>query len=196
MMVCTLDQLQRDVMSRLGENPQPQPSYEGLDIPAPIDVIRQKILSLLPEIGSRLIREASSDSLGDGEVIDVSVVMRKMPCGLFAAEVKIPEDFLRVVSVKMSGWTRSVNQIIMPGDKEWSRQWSAEPGIAGNPDCPKAYIASADRGLILRLIGSEDEDDILDWVRICRFRTPENDASFYFPSSLYSALISEMTKLL
>ncbi|MDE6637499.1 MAG: hypothetical protein K2K32_04595 [Muribaculaceae bacterium] len=195
-MVCTLDQLQRDVMSRLGENPQPQPSYEVIDIPAPVDVIRQKIASYLPEIGSRLIREASSDSLGDGEGIDVSVVKRKMPCGLYAADVKIPEDFLRLVSVKMSGWTRSVNQLIKSGDKEWSRQWSAESGIAGSPWRPKAYMVREGQGLMLRLIGCEDEDDALDWLRVCRCPVPDATGSFHLPSSLYAFLVSEIAKML
>lgn len=189
-MVCTLDRLQRDVMARLGENPRPQPPYQGLDIPAPEDVIRRKIASFLPEIGSRLIKEASSDSLGAGEEIDVSVAMRKMPCGMYAAEVKLPEDFLRLVSTKMFGWTRSVNQIIIPGDIAWSRQWSAEPGIAGSSWRPKVYMVNTDKGLILRLIGSGDETDALEWLRICRCPTSDADGSFHFPSSLYATLIS------
>lgn len=189
-MVCTLDQLQRDVMLRLGENPQPQQSYEGLDILAPEDVIRQKIVSLLPEIGSRLIKEASLDSLGAGEDIDVLVAMRKMPCGMYAAEVKLPEDFLRLVSTKMLGWTRSVNQIITPGDMEWSRQWSGESGIAGSSRRPKVYMVNSDKGLILRLIGSEDEADALEWLRICRIPTPDADGTFHLTSSLYATLIS------
>lgn len=196
MMVYTLDRLQRDVMARLGENTRPPASYDGLDIPSPVDVIGRKISSLLPEIGTKLIKDAPADNLGAGEPVELVVSMRKMPCGLYAGEVGLPEDYLRLVSVKMAGWSRCVTQVIRSADMEWSRQWSEEPGIAGCPDAPRAYLVCEEDGLKLLLIGSEDGVDSLDLLRVCRAPSPAADGTFHFPSSLYPPLISEIVTTL
>lgn len=195
-MVYTLDRLQRDVMARLGENTQPPASYDGLDIPSPVDVIRRKISSLLPEIGTKLIKDTQADNLGAGEPLESAVSMRKMPCGLYAGEMGLPEDFLRLVSLKMAGWSRCVTQVIRSGDMEWSRQWSAEPGIAGCPECPRAYLVCEEDGMKLRFIGSEDGVDSLESLRVCRAPSPAADGSFHFPPSLYPPLISEIVATL
>lgn len=191
-MVCTLDQLQSDVMSRLGENPRPLVSYEGLDIPSPANVIRKKIASLLPEIGSRLIMDSPSDRLGVGEPIEEVATMRKMPCGLFAGEVALPEDFLRLVAVKMEGWKRNVAQAICSSDMEWNRQWSAEAGIAGCPDAPRAYLVCEENAMKLRLMGSEEGIGSLEFLRICRSPSPDAAGTFHLPQALYPPLISEI----
>lgn len=174
-------------MSRLGETAEPSPSA----IPGPADVIALKAESLLPGVGAKLLREASAAMLGDGAPVEATVTMRRMPCGLYAAEVAWPEDFVRLASVKMAGWERSLEPIIYIGDVGWGCQWSEEAGIAGCPSRPKGYVVASSAGRILRLMGSETSADELEWLRW--WRIPRGD-SFEFPAALYPTLVSEISR--
>ncbi|MDE7419442.1 MAG: hypothetical protein K2N35_04465 [Muribaculaceae bacterium] len=184
-MIYGIDRLKRDVMARLGEVSSPQSSAGGLAVSGVWEVLGAKVESLLPEIGSKLIREAPMELLGGGENVEVEVNMRKMPCGLYAAELALPDGFVRLVGMRMSEWIRSVNRVILPGMSEWDCQWSAEEGIAGSPDRPRVYL----EGRILRGIGSKGEDDTLS---VCSgWLVPEDDKEglFRFPIALYPQLV-------
>ena len=150
------------------------------------DEVALMIEGMLPEIGAGSIRGAPFDRLGGGVPIAVETASRLMPCGLYAVEVVLPADFLRLVSVKIPGWQRCANHLILPGDAEWECQWSAEPGIAGCPARPRAYLATEGDGMILRLVGSESADASLGHLRVLTIpAAPE----FHFPSQLYPDLI-------
>ncbi|MDE6018872.1 MAG: hypothetical protein K2G85_08695 [Muribaculaceae bacterium] len=189
----TLDQLQRDVMARLGEIPRPLSLHESEDIPSACEVMRNVISSLLPCEGTKLIKEANQEMLGGGEEWAGIVEKRLMPCGLYAAEVGLPESFLRLVSAKLSCWRRSVCRLISPGDPEWPRQWSSEPGIAGNPDRPRVYLDGDGDCLKLRMSGSEDPDYEIDRVCICAIPAVGEDGGFMFPPSLYVDLVDKIS---
>lgn len=136
---------------------------------------------------------APAEMLGGGETVDAEVLMRLMPCGLYAAEVDLPSRFLRLVSVGMAGWSRGVSRLLPPSSADWECQFSSEPGIAGCPSRPRAYIVAEGEGLRLRLLGSESADATLGWLRICTIPTP---SSFHFPPLLYPRLVSTLaTKL-
>lgn len=110
-MLHTLQKLQSDVMARLGENVQPPASEFQFSFPSAAEVISLKIKSLLPIVGRRLLAEASLAELGGAEAIDTAATMKLMPCGLYAAEISLPENLARIVSVKMVSWKRDVEQI-------------------------------------------------------------------------------------
>ncbi|MDE6512265.1 MAG: hypothetical protein K2L00_09290, partial [Muribaculaceae bacterium] len=109
-MIYGIETLIGDVMARLGEFPRPRPSLpasssgSGLSlsgIPWPQDVVALKVRSMLPEAGSRLIREAAPLPSAEGGAEAPVSVSRLMPCGLYAAEVSLPEDFLRIGMARM-----------------------------------------------------------------------------------------------
>ena len=184
-----------DVMARLGEIARPQimsQSQTGMsDVPWPEDIIGLKVKSLLPEIGAGLIREASV-GLSGCQVFGSSgcqVLMKEMPCGLYSAEVRLPEGFLRLLSVKMSGWRDCVCSLILPEMSDWKRQWSPHPGIAGCPEWPRAYLDIDVDGMLLRLVGSVTGEDSLEWLQV--LTVPEVDAlgEFDFPEALYPELV-------
>lgn len=197
----TIERLQTDVMARLGEIARPQGPLSGtsaLDgVPWPEDIIGKRAASYLGEVGSKLIMEASASEFGSG-VSDSGreVSWRLMPCGLYGAEVRLPGGFLRLVSVMMSGWRRSVVSAVMPESPEWSRQWSAEAGIAGCPERPRAYVDCDGAGSLLRLVGSESEEDALEWL--CGWSVPSvnEEGEFEFPESLYGDLVGAITEKL
>ncbi len=186
----TLQQLINDVMGSVGETAGPSPSA----IPGPAETIALRVESLLPEVGRKLLLEAPLALLGEGEALtDSTMTLRLMPCGLYAAEVALPEDFVRLVSVKMEGWEREIGNIIYIGEEEWGCQWSEEAGIAGCPVRPRGYVAAGVEGRVLRLVGSVAPTDALEWLR--GWRLPYGDA-FSFPAPLYPPLVKEISSCL
>lgn len=188
-----IEGLRADVMVRLGEIARPQGQTSAPDIPWPEDIIGLKVSSLLGEAGARLIREAPLELLGSG-VVDMSGEVAKlvMPCGMYAADVRLPEGFLRLVSVKMAEWQGSVSSLITPSMADWRRQWSDHLGIAGCPEWPRAYLHSDGEGLMLRLVGSCSAEDTLEWLGVWSMPKPDQDGGFDFPSPLYPSLVESI----
>ena len=176
----TIRQVQLEVLTRFGED-----SQASSPIPGPADIIALKVATLLPEVGGRILREVSVDMLGGGVEPEVEETTLKMPCGLYAIEVKLPGNYLRLVSVKVTGWARSAMRVILPGAPEWDCQWSEEAGIAGCPARPRAYL----EGDVLRLVGTSEGSASLESLRVVTL--PDGD-SFDFPESLYPQLIVEL----
>lgn len=188
----TLQKLQDDVMARLGESVQPSASCPGVEIPTVGDIIGKKIRSLLPMVGKRLIMEASSGELGGGKVMEATAALRLMPCKLYGAEIALPNDFLRLCSVKMKGWSHGLAAVVMPGEPGWSRQWSKEPGIAGCQERPRAYLVSEGGSVKIRAIGSAAESDSLEWLYGWQVPEVGSDGKFHFPDMLYPELIRDL----
>lgn len=195
-MTFDLEKLLTDVMARLGEIARPVASrlLDAGDVPWPEDIIGMKVRSLLPEVGSRLIREAPADLLGSPPLVDWVTSSCLMPCGLYAAEIRLPDGFLRLTSARMSGWGRSVCSLVMPCSPEWNRQWSPETGVAGCPDRPQAYLDCDSGGLLLRLVGTETEDSELEWLGVWTVPTPSEEDAFVFPAPLYPRLVGALVE--
>ncbi|MDE6633100.1 MAG: hypothetical protein K2K23_08895 [Muribaculaceae bacterium] len=171
-------------MVRLGEISRSQTSVAATDIPAPADIVAAKAAALLPEVGAKLIVEASRSLLEGGVDMEAEVAFRLMPCGLHAAEIRLPEEFLALTSLKMSGWERSVSRLVLPDEADWDCQWSEEPGIAGCQARPRVYLD----GNVLRAIG-DGADAAIEWLRGWKIPSPGSDGKFHFPASLYPALV-------
>ena len=188
-MICSIERLKTDVLAWLGEMAREEGSLSPAFAPGPADVVAMKVEALLPEIGSSLIRHAPQCSLGSGVEVGCGASMRVMPCGLYAAEVRMPVGFLRLVSARMSGWRSAVVRTELPDSAGWNRQWSAEPGIAGCPERPAAYLDRDAGGLLLRVIGSPGPDDTLSWLRVLTVPYAGGEGTFDFPGALYPELV-------
>lgn len=190
----SIQKLRSDVMARLGEIARPQTSLTDRSalsaVPWPEDIIGLKVASLLGEIGSELIREAPAEVLGGAPVKSGGeMTMRMMPCGLYGAEVRLPEGFLRLMSVKMAGWRRGVHTLVLPASEEWTRQWSEERGIAGCPERPQAYLDRDADGMLLRLLCSDSEEDSLECLSGWCVPLLDEEGEFDFPEALYAELV-------
>ncbi len=195
-MIYTISQLREDVLSRLGEY-SPSSATGRLDgIPTMADSLERKIRSLLPDVGGRLISEASPDKLSGADSYDASIVVRTADCGLFAFDIPLPDDFVRLVSAGMKSWKRNVSHLIMIDSVSHEWQWSKQPAVAGCPSRPKAYLNYGYGGFIITLIGSESDEDSL--ARLYLWCQPKIDAdgNFKFPSPLYPALVAALASAL
>lgn len=187
----SVERLCADVMARLGEIARPHGLSSACAVPWPEDIIHAKCLSLLPGEGASLIREAPVALLGAGLACG-DIIMRKMPSGMYAAEVRIPEGFLRMVSARMGEWRGSVRTLILPESAEWARQWSAQPGIAGCPERPCAYLDSDGEGRLVRLVGSVGAGDALEWMGVWCVPVGDEEGGFDFPGALYAELVGRI----
>ena len=188
----TIERLESDVKARLGEISRPQPAFSDSGIMSPADVISIKVVKSLAEVGSRLILDAPLELLQGGVELLVETQMRIMPCGLYGAELILPAGFLRLISMRMAAWSRSVRHLILPGSAEWECQWSAEEGIAGCPERPRAYL---DAGLI-RVVGSPSDTDTLASFRCCNIPSPDTEGRFSYPDPLYPSLVASIASSL
>lgn len=185
-----IDGFVSDVMARLGEIARPCGPQESCAVPWPEDIVALRARSFLGEEGSRLIMEAPAGSACHGGMCMAEVAaMRLMPCGLYGAEVRLPDGFLRLGSVMMAGWRKEVDSAASAGTAGWHRQWSPYPGIAGCPEEPRAYVDRDAHGLLLRAVGSPDADDPLEWLSVWTVPALDDDGCFLFPAALYPQLV-------
>lgn len=63
--------------------------------------------------------------------------------------IHLPDDFLRLVSFKMSDWDKSVSSVITDDHPLYDLQSSRYPGIKGNPQNPIVAIVTMPIGQVL-----------------------------------------------
>ena len=77
------------------------------------------------------------------------VTFSARPDGLFYAVIRIPEDFLRPVSVNMEGWVRPVYEFLPASGTPFLKQYSSVPGIGSGPSSPVAFITTDGDQLVI-----------------------------------------------
>lgn len=68
----------------------------------------------------------------------------------------LPDDFMRLVSFRMSDWSRPVSSALLEGDAGYSLSFSGRAGIAGSPEKPTVTITNMSEGLCLRFASCRD----------------------------------------
>ena len=77
------------------------------------------------------------------------VIFSARPDGLYYAVIRIPEDFLRPVSVNMEGWVRPVYEFLPASGTPFLQQYSSVPGIGAGPSSPVAFITTDGEKLVV-----------------------------------------------
>ena len=77
------------------------------------------------------------------------VTFSARPDGLFYAVIRIPENFLRPVSVNMEGWVRPVYEFLPASGTQFLQQYSSVPGIGAGPSSPVAFITTDGEQLVV-----------------------------------------------
>lgn len=89
------------------------------------EFIRLALLALMNDEG--VMAEAS-------EMTDSSSIsFEKRPDGLFFAYIKIPADYIRLVSVNLTGWRYPVTMLYPDNSPLYSAQYSSAPGVGNGP---------------------------------------------------------------
>lgn len=121
-----------------------------------------------------------------------AVTMRKQGDG-YVGVMRLPNDFMRAVCVRMSDWKRN-GRMISEDDEEYDEQLSEYAGIRGNPSKPVAAIVQGEDGLYMELYSSKDENSSL--LRFTYVAEPSvKDGGMVLPSKLKDAIVYEAASL-
>ena len=91
------------------------------------------------------------DGLSD---LSGDVVWDDLCCG----HIILPDDFMRLVSFKMSDWQRSVHEAIDVSDARYALQGSKYKGVRGTPEKPVVAAVPYLGGLALEFFSCRSED--------------------------------------
>lgn len=69
----------------------------------------------------------------------------------------LPEDFMRLISFRMSDWKRTVFEAISENDSQYALQSSKWKGICGNPEKPVCAIVRRGEGKVLEFYSCNDK---------------------------------------
>lgn len=111
--------------------------------------------------------------------------------GAYVGTADMPEDFFRLLHVRMKSWDRPA-AIISDSDAEYALQSSPWQGLRGNPHTPVAALvkdASVTSGYRLELYTSDSATDILDSIGYVP--TPEmgTDGELTIPGRVLDAAV-------
>lgn len=70
--------------------------------------------------------------------------------------INLPADFMRLISFRMSDWTRTVYEAISESDPEYALQSSRFKGICGNAEKPVVAVVRRSEGKVLEFYSCRD----------------------------------------
>lgn len=69
----------------------------------------------------------------------------------------LPDDFMRLISFRMSDWRRTIHEAISESDPQYALQSSRFKGICGNPEKPVVAIVRRAEGKVLEFYSCNSE---------------------------------------
>ena len=144
------------------------------------DVIKGHILSAVRDVET----SAPTRMLGNGVAITESHPAMVPQGNLFKVSLKMPSDFLRLIKVKMSDWSRPVIEAVGDENPLYPVLQSECSGITGNPKSPVAAIVTGDDNQqILELYCCDTENATISSLRYLpmpRFENSEHTDAVRF----------------
>lgn len=123
-------------------NSTPLASLGDVDTLTVDEIIRSKV-----EDAARLVEENAAHELLDaGKPFAASVTWENNVAGYGAGRVMLPDDFMRLVTFRMSDWYRPVTEAITEEHPIYSMQSSRYAGVRGNPQRPVVAIVHGTAG--------------------------------------------------
>lgn len=119
--------------------------YPGTGLP-------QLISELLPEIAVNVIKDSRPVDFDEWCEMDAEVEWIEPGHG----EIELPDDFLRLISFKMSDWKSSVSSVIFNNADNYPLIFSAARRRMGYRRSPAVALTAGKRRYRLEFIGSSD----------------------------------------
>lgn len=108
------------------------------------DIIESKVVDAVRTVEST----APTHLLDNGKDIGGTVVWNSDKSSGY---IMLPDDFMRLVSFKMSDWHRALFAAITPESPEYALQYSPFPGLRGNPQKPVCALVMHSKGTALSI---------------------------------------------
>lgn len=155
---------------------------------SPFPGIEDRVRILAPGILSSLILEAHVNIFDDASPISEDVTIDRNGVG----KLLLPDDFLRLTTIKMTDWKRPVNHITSPEDPDYIRQTSNWAGIKGNPDRPVAIMDITPERKLCLLLFSSSQSARLSYGFYIPAPTVTADDKISIPRNLYLSLLEKL----
>lgn len=144
------------VYALLNENPVVL--EERVEYGEPTAMLKPLILDLLPDAARCILLNADLDRIDDCVKMHDPELQR----GCMPMIVKLPEDFLRIVSVRMSDWSKSIAIPLSQGSQELSIRTRPE-FMKGRRHCGPAFtLIRNGREVFLEIFGSSQDASIVE----------------------------------
>ena len=198
-MLYSVDDLKSAIRVALDQNMTSDQLFETEDIDTLSldEIIESKIAD-----AARIVEnEAPQHRLEGGEPFGDSVVWDSRQ-GYGPGYVILPDDFLRLVSFKMSDWDIAVTTPITADDPLYFAQRSRFPGVRGNPQAPVVAITTRPVGTVLEFFScTAGPGTNVAWARYIPIpkitagqipiSSPLRDAVVYYAASMVAELIGQ-----
>lgn len=188
-MIYSVSQIMQDVRACIDENAtNEQLSLEGdIETLSLNDIIRSKI-----EEGVRRVESiAPVYLLEEGHQFGDAIIWN----GEGRGYVMLPDDFMRLISFRMSDWEKTCHSAISPDDALYDLQSSRHKGLRGSPQLPVCAIVPRAEGKSLEFYSCKNEEA---YVKTATYRPyPKIDESDGVDMSerCYTAIIYTISSL-
>ena len=109
--------------------------------------------------------------------------------------VILPEDFMRLISFRMSDWKRTVFEAISENDSQYALQSSKWKGICGNPEKPVCAIVRRSEGKVLEFYSCNDNTAIVTQATYVPIPKIDIDGGIDVAENCYRAAIYRAASL-
>lgn len=102
--------------------------------------------------------------LGTGEYFSDDITWEDRETAI-GGSIELPNDFMRLITFKMSDWDYAVTSAISEDDPTYAQQKSRFGGIRGNTQKPVVAITNQETGLVLEFYSCNSDDATIDRAR-------------------------------
>lgn len=165
-MTYDIEELKREIRVCLDQNMVSTPLTVLGDVDMDTLSLDDMIESKIADATLFIEREAPRYMLDGGKPFSGDIAWEESPWeeDYKKGRIALPDDFIRLISFKMSDWQRAVTDVISEDDPRYEQMQSRFPGIAGSPQSPVCALAhdseSGDNRLVLEFCSSAEESKV------------------------------------
>lgn len=166
---------------------------EKMEFGYPETSLTDLIADILPEVSVRVIRNASIRDIDEWKELEAEVEWIEPGHG----EIDLPRDFLRIVSLRMSDWKRSVSSVVFPDSDNYPLIFTSRTRRYKIRQGPAIALIPSRNSFRLEFIGSKQPDA---WLELATYipnpfgedmRIENLDDIIWIPRSLLSDIVNE-----
>lgn len=145
-------------------------------------------------VSIRTVHSRANHKYIDGIPFNPEVITGENPTIPLMASVEVPEDFLRLVSLKMNNWAYPINNYINEASTEYHMQ--SNPYMCGTPDRPVCALVQSDNGFYFQVFTMKNKNDKVDkfiYVPIPKWEEESDSKHILICEKLINAIIMHTT---
>lgn len=190
-MVYKIPRIVRDVRIAIDQNMTNEQllSVDDIDTLSLEEIIRSKIV----EAVQRVEEEAPMFLLEEGHLFgnNEDIYWRDLESGW----ILLPDDFMRLVSFRMSDWERTVYHAISADDPLYKKQSSRYKGIRGNVQKPVCAIVNRPEGKVLEFYSCNSKNAEIIFASYLPYPRIDHNDTIDICEKCYGAIVYTIAAL-